>query len=582
MLGVQTEIKLANLFKTVADGEKQVEVTRQVLAEQRDFEPYTAFKRIDRLSNGYLGIYDLHKFLRENDIYVTERDVKNLIKLYDSNADDRLSYTDFLNLVLPNTSPALRKICTQRSSYYVSKYEPLPYEAEWALARVINKEIDFFRKIELLKEDLVSRYDFTTLDAFKIIDADRLGYINHDSIYYFLKRNGMFVTDDDVLAILREIDIDGTGRITYADFVDAILPLDPYYRLSYKPMTTIIDPPIQRSASPLRRTRLSATNFYSPSKRLSNLDYYDYLTQSTRKSPLRGRSPSRLTYTAYSPSRLSPSRADILEVERDIALTKSMYQTPTKTRLSVSPSRLSSSKKVLSSPMKGNEEEHLAIALKENINNDRDLESLKNEISLKVDFNLLDAFRFFDISGKGYITRGELEDGLKEFGVFPTSTELYLIMRKFDSDNDSLLKYTDFCEMVTPKSPEYADILTKRVPTYADQENLDLIFSYDTKKSFGRLLNNIIQNEVNNEALRQKLNRRPLFNVYEAFKALDKNDIGFANLEEFKELLLDHGIYATTKDLANLVQRYDKNQDGKVTYSDFVQEITPKSPSKIY
>jgi len=203
-------------------------------------------------------------------------------------------------------------------------------------------------------------------------------------------------------------------------------------------------------------------------------------------------------------------------------------------------------------------------------------------LALKHDFNLLDAFRFFDLQGKGYITRAELEDGMREFGVFPNSTELYLIMRKYDTDNDSLLKYTDFCDMITSKSIEYAGILTKRIPSYADEYDLALIFSYDTKKTFGKLLNMIIANEVDSEALRQKLNRRPLFNVYEAFKALDKNDIGFFTESEFKDLLMDHGIYASNKDILNLVDRFDKNQDGKVTYSEFVSEITPKSPTKIF
>jgi len=73
-----------------------------------------------------------------------------------------------------------------------------------------------------------------------------------------------------------------------------------------------------------------------------------------------------------------------------------------------------------------------------------------------------------------------------------------------------------------------------------------------------------------------------LFNVYEAFKALDKNDIGYFSIDEFKELLSDHGIYATSKEAAALVDKFDKNQDGKITYSEFVQEMTPKSPSKIY
>jgi hypothetical protein len=154
---------------------------------------------------------------------------------------------------LPNTSPALRKLATSRASYYVAKFESLPYETEWALARVLSKEIDFFRKIELLKEDLVSRYDFTTLDAFKSIDVDRFGWINHDSIYFFLKRNHYYVSDDDVMAILRRIDLDGLGKITYADFVDSILPIDPLYRVAYKPTTTAIEYPRMRSTSPIRK-----------------------------------------------------------------------------------------------------------------------------------------------------------------------------------------------------------------------------------------------------------------------------------------------------------------------------------------
>jgi len=45
---------------------------------------------------------------------------------------------------------------------------------------------------------------------------------------------------------------------------------------------------------------------------------------------------------------------------------------------------------------------------------------------------------------------------------------------------------------------------------------------------------------------------------------------------------MDHGIYVSNKDVLNLVERFDKNQDGKVTYSEFVSEITPKSPTKIF
>jgi len=110
---------------------------------------------------------------------------------------------------------------------------------------------------------------------------------------------------------------------------------------------------------------------------------------------------------------------------------------------------------------------------------------------------------------------------------------------------------------------------------------LDLVFSFDTRHKFAGLLRDLIDNEVRNEGLRQKLNRRPLFNVYEAFKALDKFDLGSISIEDFKGLLFDHGIYATSKDLLGLVEKFDKNEDGKVTYSEFAQELAPRSPSRI-
>ena len=90
----------------------------------------------------------------------------------------------------------------------------------------------------------------------------------------------------------------------------------------------------------------------------------------------------------------------------------------------------------------------------------------------------------------------------------------------------------------------------------------------------------IINNEIFSEELRQKLEKRPMFDAYEAFKSLDKSDSGFISLNEFRDVLQENGVYASNTDLLSLVKRYDKNQDGKVSYSDFVQELTPKSPKK--
>lgn len=69
-----------------------------------------------------------------------------------------------------------------------------------------------------------------------------------------------------------------------------------------------------------------------------------------------------------------------------------------------------------------------------------------------------------------------------------------------------------------------------------------------------------------------------MFSIHDAFNALDLNENGFITLDEFKDVLENYGIFATKNELVGLVKRYDKNMDGKVSYSEFMNEMTPKSP----
>ena len=86
--------------------------------------------------------------------------------------------------------------------------------------------------------------------------------------------------------------------------------------------------------------------------------------------------------------------------------------------------------------------------------------------------------------------------------------------------------------------------------------------------------------EVAGEILRQKLSKRQYFSATEAFDALDKNDKGYLTIDEFKRELNRYGIYTTDNDLKSLVKRFDRDEDGRVSYKEFVNEIRPHSPKK--
>lgn len=86
--------------------------------------------------------------------------------------------------------------------------------------------------------------------------------------------------------------------------------------------------------------------------------------------------------------------------------------------------------------------------------------------------------------------------------------------------------------------------------------------------------------EASAENLRRRLIRRPGFNASDAFTAVDQDRDGFITRDEFRGILREYGIFATETEIVWLVDRYDRNKDGRISYTEFVEEILPKSPSR--
>jgi len=63
-------------------------------------------------------------------------------------------------------------------------------------------------------------YDFSRLDAFRAIDTYRVNSILRDDLRNFLVRNGAYATYHDADNLMRRLDKDKDGRITYTEFSD--------------------------------------------------------------------------------------------------------------------------------------------------------------------------------------------------------------------------------------------------------------------------------------------------------------------------------------------------------------------------
>jgi Ca2+-binding EF-hand superfamily protein len=92
-ISYETKLKLKDLFLCLSEEEVKIERLRQVLASIPEFEPYAAFKRIDRQSTGSLSCKMICRYLRENGYRELEsEDTMYMVRYFDQDEDMKLSF----------------------------------------------------------------------------------------------------------------------------------------------------------------------------------------------------------------------------------------------------------------------------------------------------------------------------------------------------------------------------------------------------------------------------------------------------------------------------------------------------------
>ena len=80
----------------------------------------------------------------------------------------------------------------------------------------------------------------------------------------------------------------------------------------------------------------------------------------------------------------------------------------------------------------GNADTHIYYVFQNQLELEKNIEKIKIQLSLKTDFNLIDAFRIFNESGTGSACIQDLIHGLKDLGLEVTNDEISLFMARFD------------------------------------------------------------------------------------------------------------------------------------------------------
>lgn len=472
MLSSNLQLKLFKLFQAVAESELDLEALRLMLIGQEGFSAEQAFKSLDFMEKGFITSDDLYKYMMPDEAF-TPMSSYLLLKEWDLENKGKLQYQDLIKRILPTNcsspteNPGSFRKCQQ------------------VLKKLLKTELTYIIQIEKLKHKLFNTKTFTTSTCFNFIDKDSIGYLTIGNIEKFLKKHGIWESAY-VEALLRRLDRDGDGKISYTEFINIVTPASKVYG--------------------------NEENFTS------------IFTTSSPKAEKKRKSKGK---TKNNKKKKSVSESGVGKFAR---------------------------------------------FLMQQILLEKEMEEKRKGLALRLDFTIGKLFALINKHNNGAVSIKDLEESLNDLGIVPELNQCHLLFRQYDRNNDNFLSYWDFCDIFTPKTTEYSELLINRAVSndYVNSfsiETLDMVVD-----AFIVLLN--IQSVT--EELKQKLYLKN-FNVQRIFEKIDMNDLGFLTKGCYRNLLRKYKYYPAERELEGVLVIYDANKDGKITYSKFVQGLCPKS-----
>ena len=453
---------LLSFFSSLSALEEQVEVVKHVLCERSENNLFPIFQYLDQEDKGYIDFADLNSVLQS---LHPDNDIHQLIQNWSISIANRVNYQDFLYWILPlNTFPK----AISNESIRVS------HDQKYSIQRIFSKEIEFYRNFLDIKAKFKFQAKKNILSSFDLVSQGQNSF-TRENLMNFLQSNGIFVTESNVFAMMRRIDKDADGLVSVTDFADCFSQDIEFAGLSKVKSSGII-------------------------------------SSETRSSINHG---------------LSQRTAQVSKLT----------------------------------------ENSLKRLLKGFIKQEKTLEQYRNEIAFRMDFSISSIFKHFDKKRRRALSEVDFESGLKSFGIRTSCNNIFLIFRHFDSNSDGFLILEDFYDMLASTSQAHRDLIKYR------DSNAPL--SIETKSMITKIFLLIIEIEQFAEDLRRRVVNSNA-TLVELFQILDVKGKGKVTASEFRELLKRYKIQPTINDLSSLVKRFDSNKDGKVDYSEFVNQVTPK------
>ena len=141
------------------------------------------------------------------------------------------------------------------------------------------------------------------------------------------------------------------------------------------------------------------------------------------------------------------------------------------------------------------------------------------------------------------------------------------LIRFFDSDEDGILSYNDFIQMVLPCDDNVLRADVQRRP-YNRVGRFDAL-PIDMELGLVRLIQFEMDFINRIEYMTRDIMRRPDFSLTAAFNTVDKYGEGYIHLSNLQDFLRQFGCYLIDRELFAAVRRVDTDGDAKINFEDW-------------
>ncbi len=213
-MSITQKLKIAGFLLNIAEWDRHLEVTRQILNGIASFEPYAAFLRLTRGKSNGLTSRDIESFMRDNGSTIDPFSIDNVVRIYDTKFQGFLDFEDFLKMTLARDNPKTRFEAAATREIYDVGSDSLAEEIEYTLNRFFTKACEFVKR---LKADAESQSIVSERDLFNQLGTGN-GSLDFKVLKRFFEDLRIVPRDSELIAILRVIDINDDGIIDRPEF----------------------------------------------------------------------------------------------------------------------------------------------------------------------------------------------------------------------------------------------------------------------------------------------------------------------------------------------------------------------------